>query len=421
VSAASLGISRPMVGVILSLNRWVRLITNPLAARLYERFPAGTLIVVAIVLSAVSTAMYALPTALAVFLLGRLLWGFCYSLLRLGSFLSALEDAASHAGRRIGNTRAVWGIGYFAGAVYAPFAIQWIGWTAACMVAAAVTLVAGIGPAYLAASWRRRIRVPEEGHVPASVWEPRLIALFVTATVQLGLYAGILVAAGGFRVDELFHDGAPVFALVVPAAFVAAAFALTQRVAQVLWTPIAGRWSDRSASWAFVVSTVVSLASVALLEWTHGDDRGRARRIAPLARSRPPAHPRGAAHLAGRRRGGRRTARRRARRGRRVPRAARRRGSAGADPSALVGGDAGLAGGVPRNVGYNVRHNVGQPKARQSRGNPRSRAHLRCGRLRDGQSRHGSECGDRRRAPALARARTRAGDGTTAPRGRLSL
>jgi DHA1 family inner membrane transport protein len=265
VSAASLGISRPMVGVILSLNRWVRLVTNPLAARLYERFPAGALILVAIVLSAASTAMYALPAALAVFLLGRLLWGFCYSLLRLGSFLAALEDAASHAGRRIGNTRAVWGIGYFAGAVFAPFAIESIGWTGACVIAAALTLVAGIGPAYLAAGWRRRIRVPEEGHIPVSVWEPRLLALFVTATVQLGLYAGILVAAGGFRVDELFHEGAPIFAFVVPATFVAAAFALTQRIAQVLWTPIAGRWSDRSANWAFVISTVVSLTSVAVL------------------------------------------------------------------------------------------------------------------------------------------------------------
>src|SRR5207253_5286635 len=91
VSAASLGISRPLVGVILSLNRWVRLATNPLAARLYERFPAGTLVLVAIALSAVSTAMYALPGALAVFLLGRLLWGFCYSLLRPGSFLPGLE------------------------------------------------------------------------------------------------------------------------------------------------------------------------------------------------------------------------------------------------------------------------------------------------------------------------------------------
>jgi MFS family permease len=265
VSAASLGISRPMVGVILSLNRWVRLITNPLAARLYERFPAGALIVVAIVLSALSTAMYALPAALGVFLIGRLLWGFCYSVLRLGSFLAALEDAASHAGRRIGNTRAVWGIGYFAGAVFAPFAIESIGWTGACVIAAALTLVAGIGPAYLASTWRRRVRLPEEGHIPASVWEPRLLALFVTATVQLGLYAGILVAAGGFRVDELFHDGAPLFAFVVPATFVAAAFALTQRAAQVLWTPIAGRWSDRSANSAFVISTVVALTSVALL------------------------------------------------------------------------------------------------------------------------------------------------------------
>jgi MFS family permease len=265
VSAGSLGISRPMVGVILSLNRWVRLFTNPVAARLYERFPAGALVLVAIVLSAVSTAMYALPAALAVFLIGRLLWGFCYSLLRLGSFLAALEDAASHAGRRIGNTRAVWGLGYFAGAVFAPFAIESVGWTGACLIAAALTLVAGIGPAYLAAGWRRRVRVPEEGHVPASVWEPRLLALFATATVQLGLYAGILVAAGGFRVDELFHEGAPVLAFVVPATFVAAAFALTQRVAQVLWTPIAGRWSDRWANGAFVISTIASLASVALL------------------------------------------------------------------------------------------------------------------------------------------------------------
>ncbi|MGH2491591.1 MAG: hypothetical protein ACRDF9_08785, partial [Candidatus Limnocylindria bacterium] len=35
--------------------------------------------------------------------------------------------------------------------------------------------------------------------------------------------------------------------------------------AQVLWTPIAGRWSDLSANWAFVISTVVSLIAVALL------------------------------------------------------------------------------------------------------------------------------------------------------------
>jgi predicted MFS family arabinose efflux permease len=265
VSAASLGISRPVVGVILSLNRWVRLATNPFAARLYERFPAGALVVVAIVLSAVSTAMYALPAALAIFFAGRLLWGFCYSLLRLGSFLAALEDAAAHAGRRIGNTRAIWGVGYFAGAVYAPFAVESLGWTGMCVIAAALTLVAGLGAAYPGATWRRRIRVPEEGHIPASAWEPRLLALFVTAGIQLSLFAGIVVAAGGFRIDEQYHDGGAVLSFIVPATFIAAAFTLTQRVAQVAWTPIAGRWSDRAAQWAFFVSTLVSLLSIALL------------------------------------------------------------------------------------------------------------------------------------------------------------
>ena len=264
VQASSLGISRPTVGLILSLNRWVRLVTNPLAARLYLRLPAGALVLVAIVLTAVSTAMYALPAMLAVFFAGRLLWGFCYSLLRLGSFLAALEDATAHAGRRIGNTRAVWGLGYFGGAIFAPFATLWWGWTAAILVGAALSLALGLGPAVIAAGWRRRIRI-DEAHVPASVWEPRFLALFAAATLQLALYAGILVAAGGFRVDELFHMGVPVLDVVVPATFIAATFALTQRVAQVAWTPIAGRWSDRSASAAFALSTLLSLASVAAL------------------------------------------------------------------------------------------------------------------------------------------------------------
>ena len=264
VQASTLGVSRPTVGVILSLNRWVRLGTNPLAARLYERIPAGRLVLAAILLTGVSTIAYALPAAFVIFLAGRVLWGFCWSLLRLGSFLAALEDASAHAGRRIGNTRAIWGIGYFGGAVYAPFALEAWGWTTAILVAALLSVALGLGPALFAFDWRRRARI-EEGHVPASVWEPRFLALFVAATIQFALFAGIVVAAGGFRIDELFHDGAEVGGAVVPAAFIAAAFALTQRVANVGWTPIAGRWSDRAADAAFLISTAAALVSIAVL------------------------------------------------------------------------------------------------------------------------------------------------------------
>jgi MFS family permease len=265
VSASRLGISRPAVGVILSANRWVRLFTNPLAARLYERFPAGALVVAGLAIGALSTATYALPTALALFVAGRLLWGFSYSLLRLGSFLAAIDEAPRHAGRMIGNTRAIWGIGYFAGAIYAPFAVEAIGWGGACLVAAGITILAGVGPAAIVAAWRRGVRFVDEAIVPASVWEPRLMALFIAASLQLAIYAGIVVAAGGFRVDELFDEGAPVFSVLVPATFIAAAFLITQRIAQVAWTPIAGRFADRSAQLAFGVSTALSCACIAAL------------------------------------------------------------------------------------------------------------------------------------------------------------
>jgi hypothetical protein len=193
------------------------------------------------------------------------LWGFAYSVLRLGSFLAAIDDATEHAGRMIGNTRAVWGVGYLAGAVYAPFAVESVGWAGACLGAAAITVVGGLAPAWFVGAWERGVQFVEAEAVRASVWEPRLMALFVAASLQLAIYAGILVAAGGFRVDELFHAGAPILSMAVPATFIAAAFLLTQRVAQVVWTPVAGRLSDRSAHLAFGISTAVSCVSIGAL------------------------------------------------------------------------------------------------------------------------------------------------------------
>ncbi len=79
VNAARLGLDALAIGLVLSLNRWVRLLTNPIAARLYERLPAGALVAVALALAVVSTASYAVPAALALLLGARLLWGLTWS------------------------------------------------------------------------------------------------------------------------------------------------------------------------------------------------------------------------------------------------------------------------------------------------------------------------------------------------------
>jgi len=266
VSAARLGIEPLLVGVILSVNRWVRLATNPLAARLYERLPAGWVVLAALVLAAISTGLYLEPAWVVVIIAARLLWGLCFSLLRLGAVVAAVDEAGGRAGRKLGETRAIWGIGYLAGALYAPFAIEALGWRGAVLGASALTLVLGLGPALIARPWRRGMEIRAVDAAPLSVWEPRLAALSICGATQLAVGAGILIVAGGIRISELYPDGAPVLGWTVAATFIAAIFVLTQRIAQVVWQPFAGRLADRALDRTYLVA--IALSACALLALT---------------------------------------------------------------------------------------------------------------------------------------------------------
>ncbi len=259
VNASRLGLDGLAVGLILSINRWVRLATNSVAARLYERLPAGLLVICALALAVLTSALYALPSLLLLLFGARLVWGFCWSVLRQGSYLAAIDDAPLHAGRRLGEMRAVFGVGYLAGAAYAPFAVEQFGWSAACLGAALLTLVGGAGPALIAAPWRRAIRSVDQAAERLSVWNVELVALFLIGAVQLSLSAGFVIVAGGFRIASLFPQGAPVFGAIVPASFVAGAFVLSQRVAQVGWSTFAGRLAERAAGRAFFVAAALAV------------------------------------------------------------------------------------------------------------------------------------------------------------------
>ena len=66
--AAAAGISLSVVGVVLGLNRLVRLIFNPAAGVLYDRLPRRPLLLSALALGAASTAAYAIASGPAVLL-----------------------------------------------------------------------------------------------------------------------------------------------------------------------------------------------------------------------------------------------------------------------------------------------------------------------------------------------------------------
>ena len=103
------GVSLAMVGVLLSLNRWIRLLANSGVAAIGERVGPHALMVMAAIGSVVSTTLYGLAENDAVQVGARILWGISYASLNLSTLAYAVSDHAN-AGKRVGASRAAIGI-----------------------------------------------------------------------------------------------------------------------------------------------------------------------------------------------------------------------------------------------------------------------------------------------------------------------
>jgi DHA1 family inner membrane transport protein len=103
------GVSLVMVGVLLSLNRWIRLFANSAVAAVGERVGVRKLMIAAAVGSIASTTAYGLDGGEALQIAARMLWGISFAALNLGSLAYAVADRPN-AGKRLGFGRAMIGL-----------------------------------------------------------------------------------------------------------------------------------------------------------------------------------------------------------------------------------------------------------------------------------------------------------------------
>jgi MFS transporter, DHA1 family, inner membrane transport protein len=103
------GVSLAMVGVLLSLNRWIRLLANSAVAHLGDRIGPHTMMIAAAVGSIVSTTLYGLGDGAGLQIFARCLWGVSFAALNLATLAYAVSDRPN-AGKRVGFSRALMGI-----------------------------------------------------------------------------------------------------------------------------------------------------------------------------------------------------------------------------------------------------------------------------------------------------------------------
>ncbi|MGV3463967.1 MAG: MFS transporter [Heyndrickxia sp.] len=100
------------VGVLLSVNRFVRLPLNPLIGYIYKKVSFRNLILVAVLLSGLTTLSYGFVKEYPIWILLRSVWGLSWSLFKLGAYLLVLQYSTdSNRGNMMGTYNGLYRLG----------------------------------------------------------------------------------------------------------------------------------------------------------------------------------------------------------------------------------------------------------------------------------------------------------------------
>jgi predicted MFS family arabinose efflux permease len=138
----ALGLFPIQVGIILSANRWIRMITNHLAERVTARVDTKWVMPLVLLVSALICVVYGSGYPFPAILGARLLWGLCWSFLRqIGIMTSVNSTVTSGAGKAVGYYTGISRIGSIAGCFIGALLFDIIGYRSTFMIFGILTLL----------------------------------------------------------------------------------------------------------------------------------------------------------------------------------------------------------------------------------------------------------------------------------------
>lgn len=277
---ADAGIALGMVGIILSINRLIRLITNNAMGWFFDRVPNRRAIFLgSLALGVITTMMYATSTTLPPLLLARLLWGLAWSGIWIGGNALVLEMAPeAHRGHWVGLLQ-MW---FFFGSATASFLggalTDAVGYRGALWIGAGISAF-GAFVALLALIKRRDAPRPvmliarPRGSFLTSLRaiSPAMWAAVTAQGVNRLAAAGIVSGTLALIVQQTFGTGLHFGAWQIGIASLSGVLLGSRTLISVVGAPFAGRMSDRIGKrWRLlVIALIVGAIGTALLPAPH--------------------------------------------------------------------------------------------------------------------------------------------------------
>lgn len=275
LAAEDLGLLPQQVGLLLSANRLIRLLSNTWLSTLFARFGPYRTFVVSAILGVLTTAVYGLGWGFLMLLMARMAWGVSWSGLRQGSYQAIWAGAGSAAGRLMG---LMWGVvrgGSAVSVLLGGFLFDRYGYQVTVWTIAAISTLAI--PIALRLSWPAGAQIGKPVSQPAQNmlqgWQEALSDPLQRTVLLVGFFKlllnAILIATASLFLAERFGNQAGGVLLGLEVGALSGIVLATRWFSDLFLGAVMGALSDRIGRIRLPVLLILLLClGLAVMLWT---------------------------------------------------------------------------------------------------------------------------------------------------------
>jgi MFS transporter, DHA1 family, multidrug resistance protein len=247
LNALQMNVPVAWIGFLLSINRLVRLISNQLFAYLFSQFGFKQMTILAAAFAVLTTFSYGIATGITFWIIARIVWGFCFSALRI----SAISYSLSHKrqGLSLGLNRGLQEIGPIIALLAGPLLLKCTNPTTTFMIFAIASCSSVIISLYL----------PQLKYMPTDYnFSFNLLPSSFNLVTFLSAFfvQGILVVT----ITKLFSCES---VSMIELTAIAATYLAYRRICTVIISPFGGILADKfGLEKVFIISLVFTIAGL---------------------------------------------------------------------------------------------------------------------------------------------------------------
>jgi predicted MFS family arabinose efflux permease len=239
------------VGILLSINRFIRLPLNPVAGWLYSKINLQTGLFIAVVLGTIANMGYALGQGFGAWLFFRSIWGAAWSLLSLGGLLTVIAVAEeNNRGYLMGKYNGLYRLGSLVGMLFGGLLVSTIGFIHTALIFGFMSLFSIPVLLYLVKvnNFKGAFNI-SQNQVQAKFFQPGLFTFPVVRILFTGLVIsivirGIINSTLSLVTDCNFPEEIILWGIIISSASLSGII----QAARWVWEPILasrfGKWSD---------------------------------------------------------------------------------------------------------------------------------------------------------------------------------